>query len=274
MKNKMLRNGVEMPEVGFGTWKAGETDGFAVLSEAIRAGYRHIDTASAYHTEEAVGRAVAASGVDRSEFFITTKAWKDQLGYDRTLAAFDASCQALGMDYLDLYLIHWPRPDAACEEWKELDRGSWRAMEELYRAGRVRAIGGEQLPASPPGEPAGGVYSAPHGGPDRVSSRLCPVGDGEVLPGQPDPGGGMEPLGRQRLADDPLLAELAGKYGVSQAQICLRFALTAAWSPCPSRPTLDGCARTWRWTLPWRRRTWSGCGPCPQTGWSGLHPDK
>lgn len=104
MKNKMLRNGVEMPEVGFGTWKAGETDGFAVLSEAIRAGYRHIDTASAYHTEEAVGRAVAASGVDRSEFFITTKAWKDQLGYDRTLAAFDASCQALGMDYLDLYL--------------------------------------------------------------------------------------------------------------------------------------------------------------------------
>ena len=141
MKNKMLRNGVEMPEVGFGTWKAGETDGFAVLSEAIRAGYRHIDTASAYHTEEAVGRAVAASGVDRSEFFITTKAWKDQLGYDRTLAAFDASCQALGMDYLDLYLIHWPRPDAACEEWKELDRGSWRAMEELYRAGRVRAIG-------------------------------------------------------------------------------------------------------------------------------------
>ena len=74
-------------------------------SEAIRAGYRHIDTASAYHTEEAVGRAVAASGVDRSEFFITTKAWKDQLGYDRTLAAFDASCQALGMDYLDLYLI-------------------------------------------------------------------------------------------------------------------------------------------------------------------------
>ena len=136
MKNKLLRNGVEMPEVGFGTWKAGETDGFAVLSEAIRAGYRHIDTASAYHTEEAVGRAVAASGVDRSEFFITTKAWKDQLGYDRTLAAFDASCQALGMDYLDLYLIHWPRPDAACEEWKELDRGSWRAMEELYRAGR------------------------------------------------------------------------------------------------------------------------------------------
>ena len=141
MKNKLLRNGVEMPEVGFGTWKAGETDGFAVLSEAIRAGYRHIDTASAYHTEEAVGRAVAASGVDRSEFFITTKAWKDQLGYDRTLAAFDASCQALGMDYLDLYLIHWPRPDAACEEWKELDRGSWRAMEELYRQGRIRAIG-------------------------------------------------------------------------------------------------------------------------------------
>lgn len=81
MKNKLLRNGVEMPEVGFGTWKAGETDGFAVLSEAIRAGYRHIDTASAYHTEEAGGpERWPASGVDRSEFFITTKAWKDPAG--------------------------------------------------------------------------------------------------------------------------------------------------------------------------------------------------
>ena len=79
--------------------------------------------------------------VARSEFFVATRAWKDQLGYDRTLAAFDASCQALGVDYLDLYLIHWPRPDAACEEWKELDRGSWRAMEELYKASRIRAIG-------------------------------------------------------------------------------------------------------------------------------------
>lgn len=130
MKNKMLRNGVEMPEVGFGTWKAGETDGFAVLSEAIRAGYRHIDTASAYHTEEAVGRAVAASGVDRSEFFITTKAWKDQLGYDRTLAAFDASCQALGMDYLDLYLIHWPGrmpPARSGRSWTGGAGGPWRS---------------------------------------------------------------------------------------------------------------------------------------------------
>ena len=233
MKNKLLRNGVEMPEVGFGTWKAGETDGFAVLSEAIRAGYRHIDTASAYHTEEAVGRAVAASGVDRSEFFITTKAWKDQLGYDRTLAAFDASCQALGMDYLDLYLIHWPRPDAACEEWKELDRGSWRAMEELYRAGRVRAIGVSNF--------------LPHHLENLLEVCTVPpmVDQIEFHPGYVQWETvefcrasqilveAWSPLGRQRLADDPLLAELAGKYGVSQAQICLRFALDCGVVPLP-----------------------------------------
>ena len=233
MKNKLLRNGVEMPEVGFGTWKAGETDGFAVLSEAIRAGYRHIDTASAYHTEEAVGRAVAASGVDRSEFFITTKAWKDQLGYDRTLAAFDASCQALGMDYLDLYLIHWPRPDAACEEWKELDRGSWRAMEELYRAGRVRAIGVSNF--------------LPHHLENLLEVCTVPpmVDQIEFHPGYVQWETvefcrasqilveAWSPLGRQRLADDPLLAELAGKYGVFQAQICLRFALDCGVVPLP-----------------------------------------
>lgn len=196
MKNKLLRNGVEMPEVGFGTWKAGETDGFAVLSEAIRAGYRHIDTASAYHTEEAGGpERWPPPGVDRSEFFITTKAWKDQLGYDRTLAAFDASCQALGMDYLDLYLIHWPRPDAACEEWKELDRGSWRAMEELYPGRPGPGHRGEQLPASPPGEPAGGVYSAPMVDQIEFHPGYVQWETVEFCRGQPDPGGGMEPPG-------------------------------------------------------------------------------
>lgn len=261
MKNKMLRNGVEMPEVGFGTWKAGETDGFAVLSEAIRAGYRHIDTASAYHTEEAVGRAVAASGVDRSEFFITTKAWKDQLGYDRTLAAFDASCQALGMDYLDLYLIHWPRPDAACEEWKELDRGSWRAMEELYRAGRVRAIGVsnflphhlENLLEVCTVPPMVDQIEFHPGYVQWETVKFCRASQILVE--------AWSPLGRQRLADDPLLAELAGKYGVSQAQICLRFALDCGVVP----PAQVGR----RWT----DAPEPGAGLCPGGGGLGAAAD-
>ena len=274
MKNKMLRNGVEMPEVGFGTWKAGETDGFAVLSEAIRAGYRHIDTASAYHTEEAVGRAVAASGVDRSEFFITTKAWKDQLGYDRTLAAFDASCQALGMDYLDLYLIHWPRPDAACEEWKELDRGSWRAMEELYRAGRVRAIGVSNF--------------LPHHLENLLEVCTVPpmVDQIEFHPGYVQWETvefcrasqilveAWSPLGRQRLADDPLLAELAGKYGVSQAQICLRFALDCGVVPLPKSADAGRMRQNLALDFALEAEDLERLRTMPQTGWSGLPPDK
>lgn len=264
MKNKLLRNGVEMPEVGFGTWKAGETDGFAVLSEAIRAGYRHIDTASAYHTEEAVGRAVAASGVDRSEFFITTKAWKDQLGYDRTLAAFDASCQALGMDYLDLYLIHWPRPDAACEEWKELDRGSWRAMEELYRAGRVRAIGVsnflphhlENLLEVCTVPPMVDQIEFHPGYVQWETVEFCRASQILVEAWSPWAARGWRMI--------PCWRSWPENTGSPRPRSACASPWTAAWFPCPSRPTLDGCARTWRWTLPWRRRTWSGCGPCPR----------
>lgn len=261
------------PRWASGAWKAGETDGFAVLSEAIRAGYRHIDTASAYHTEEAVGRAVAASGVDRSEFFITTKAWKDQLGYDRTLAAFDASCQALGMDYLDLYLIHWPRPDAACEEWKELDRGA---------GGHGGAVPGrpgpghrgEQLPASPPGEPAGGVHSAPmvdqiefHPGYVQWETvEFCRASQILVE--------AWSPLGRQRLADDPLLAELAGKYGVSQAQICLRFALDCGVVPLPKSADAGRMRQNLALDFALEAEDLERLRTMPQTGWSGLHPDK
>ena len=251
MKNKMLRNGVEMPEVGFGTWKAGETDGFAVLSEAIRAGYRHIDTASAYHTEEAVGRAVAASGVDRSEFFITTKAWKDQLGYDRTLAAFDASCQALG-----------------------LDRGSWRAMEELYRAGRVRAIGVSNF--------------LPHHLENLLEVCTVPpmVDQIEFHPGYVQWETvefcrasqilveAWSPLGRQRLADDPLLAELAGKYGVSQAQICLRFALDCGVVPLPKSADAGRMRQNLALDFALEAEDLERLRTMPQTGWSGLHPDK
>ena len=237
MKNKMLRNGVEMPEVGFGTWKAGETDGFAVLSEAIRAGYRHIDTASAYHTEEEVGRAVAASGVDRSEFFITTKAWKDQLGYDRTLAAFDASCQALGMDYLDLYLIHWPRPLAFRDTYQEVNRETWKAFEYLLEKGYVRAIGVSNfLPV--------------HMEALLKTAQVIPMVDQiEFHPGwmQPETAAfckehdilveAWSPLGSGKLLEDPKLKEFGQKYGRSTAQICLRWCLQKGHLPLPKSVT-------------------------------------
>lgn len=132
MKAVKLANGVSMPMEGFGVFQIPEQECEQVVRNAIESGYRLIDTASSYQNEEAVGRAVKTCGIPREELFITTKAYIQEMGYDNTMKAFEDSLKRLGLDYLDLYLIHMPFRDYY---------GSWRAMEELYRAGRIRAIG-------------------------------------------------------------------------------------------------------------------------------------
>ena len=131
---RSLSNGVAIPRLGLGTYKAAQ--GFQVESQvaaALEIGYRGIDTARIYGNEDGVGRAIAASGIPRDELFVATKVWNDDQGYESTLAAFDGSMERLGLDVLDLYLVHWPQP--------LLMRDTWRAMEEVYASGRVRAIG-------------------------------------------------------------------------------------------------------------------------------------
>ena len=132
MEYVKLNNGVEMPVLGFGVYQVEETVCEQCVCDAIAAGYRSIDTASAYLNERAVGRAIRRSGVPREELFITTKLWVQDAGYESTKRAFAKSLERLQLDYLDLYLIHQPFGDVY---------GSWRAMEELYREGAVRAIG-------------------------------------------------------------------------------------------------------------------------------------
>ena len=132
MEHRILNNGVEMPVLGFGVYQVEETVCEQCVCDAIAAGYRSIDTASAYLNERAVGRAIRRSGVPREELFITTKLWVQDAGYESTKRAFAKSLERLQLDYLDLYLIHQPFGDVF---------GSWRAMEELYREGAVRAIG-------------------------------------------------------------------------------------------------------------------------------------
>jgi 2,5-diketo-D-gluconate reductase A len=133
MQTVKLNNGVEIPLLGFGVFQIPDAEECeqSVL-EAIHAGYRLIDTAAAYGNEEAVGKAIKKSGVDRKELFITTKLWIQDAGYENAKKAFERSMQRLALDYLDLYLIHQPYGDVY---------GSWRAMEELYKEGRIKAIG-------------------------------------------------------------------------------------------------------------------------------------
>lgn len=129
-----LNDGTDIPQLGFGVFRITE-DAERIVSEAIAAGYRHIDTAALYGNEEEVGRAIRASGIPREEFYVTTKLWNTDQGTQEAYDAFDLSFDKLGLEYLDLYLIHWPQP--------ELDRyvESWRALETIRETGRVRSIG-------------------------------------------------------------------------------------------------------------------------------------
>lgn len=133
MEYKILNNGVRMPLLGFGVFQIPDAEECEqAVFEALQAGYRMIDTASVYGNEEAVGKVIVRSGLPREEVFVTTKAWISEMGYEQTLSAFERSLVRLGLDYIDLYLIHMPFGDCY---------GAWRAMEDLYNSGRVRAIG-------------------------------------------------------------------------------------------------------------------------------------
>lgn len=137
-----LANGVNIPCIGYGTYKTEDNqDGLQAIGLAIEAGYRHIDTAQGYRNEHLVGTAIKESGISREAFFITSKLWNDNQGYAAALASFEETCQQLQTNYVDLFLIHWPIPIGHTHDWKQLNQETWRAFEQLYREGRIKAIG-------------------------------------------------------------------------------------------------------------------------------------
>lgn len=134
MKARELRNGVLLPAVGLGTWRSPSEDAYNAVLSALENGYTHIDTAMIYGNEEAIGKAIKDSGKKREDVFVTTKLWNSDQGYESTKAAFELSLKKLGMDYVDLYLVHW------FKGYENLS-ASWKAIEELYEAGKIKAIG-------------------------------------------------------------------------------------------------------------------------------------
>lgn len=142
MKEFRLNNGVSIPSIGYGTWRVPESElCYNSVKQALACGFKHIDTAAFYQNERSIGKAVADSGINRNEIFITSKLWNSEHTYERTLAAFDKTITNLGVDYLDLYLIHWPVPVDFKDNWEEANAETWRAFEELYERGKIRAIG-------------------------------------------------------------------------------------------------------------------------------------
>lgn len=274
MENFILSNGVEIPAVGYGTYLTSEKDD-GTIAAALSAGYRHFDTASFYGTEQALGDALKAAGVPRGELFLTSKLWKDEMGYENALAAFERSLQKLGTDYLDLYLIHWPRTDDLSAEWRQLDRDTWRALEELYRAGRVRAIGVSNflphhlrnLMETAEVMPMVNQIEFHPGYPQTYNVEFCKARG--ILPEA------WSPLGRTRVLQDDRLAGIAAKYGKTVAQLCVRFALQRGVAPLPkSSSPARMAANLDVFDFVISDEDMDRILTLPQFGWSGLHPDE
>ena len=214
-----LLNGVGMPRLGLGVYraKAGEEVENAVAA-ALKVGYRSVDTAAIYKNEEGVGRAIRASGVPREELFVTTKVWNKDQGYDSTIRAFEASLSRLGMDYVDLYLIHWPGNDR--NRYKE----TYRAMEELYEQGRIRAIGVCNFQIHHLEDLMGSCRIKPMVNQVELHPLLTQKPLLEFCRKEGIQVESWRPLMDGKL-DLPLLQELAAKYGKTPAQIVIRWHL-------------------------------------------------
>lgn len=145
METVTLVNGVEIPIIGFGSIIPEGRETITAVKNAVKAGYRHFDTAAIYGNEKSLGegirQAMSEEGLKRSDFFITTKAWHSERGYEKTYKAFEESLERLGLDYVDLYLIHWPANSTWYDDWRELNYDTWRALEDHYKAGRIKSIG-------------------------------------------------------------------------------------------------------------------------------------
>ena len=240
MKSYTLNNGVSIPVLGFGTWKAenGEIAYQSVL-EALKAGYRHIDTAAIYKNEESVGRAIQDSGITREEIFVTSKLWNTNHNYEQARQAFEESLEKLDLDYLDLYLIHWPNPKPLREndQWKIRNSEVWRAMEDLYLEGKIRAIGvsnflshhlaslletAQILPAVNQVRLAPGVYQKEVVDYCRSKDILLEA---------------WGPFGQGELFDKEEVKEIAARHGKSVAQIALAWSLAEGFLPLPKSVT-------------------------------------
>ena len=241
----ILRNGIEIPDIGFGTWNIpyGEVCERAVF-EAIRAGYRHIDTAGAYGNEKSVGLGVKAAireGLikDRSDVFITSKLWNTNRSYNKAFRGFDKSMRNLDLDYIDLYLIHWPANKVRYKNPDEVNAVAWQALEELYEDGRVKSIGVSNF--------------LPHHIEElKKSAKVLPMVNQielhvgymqeDVVEYNNNNGiitEGYSPLGTGAILDNTFLIELAEKYQTTVSNICISFLRKRGIIPLPKTTSPD-----------------------------------
>lgn len=232
-----LRNGIEIPDIGYGTWKT-PNDEVAISSVqcAIECGYRHIDGAHIYKNEEMIGKAIHNCGIDRKDLFITNKVWNLYRGYESTLKALDDSLEAMGLDYFDLYLIHWPANELGCENPRQVNRDTWQALIDAYKQGKVKAIGVsnfkihhlEQIMDMEIQPMVNQIKFHPGLTQDELV-QYCQEHDIVVE--------AYSPLGRTTILENEELKNLALKYHKTTSQISLRYILQKGIIPLPKSVT-------------------------------------
>ena len=277
MKEIILNDGNKIPMVGFGTYKATDESGYEVILNAIKAGYRLLDTAKLYENEEDVGRAIKESGIPREEFFITSKLDRNMLGYEQAKSEFEKTLKRLNTDYLDLYLLHWPRADYGnpdFEDWKRLDIESWKALEEMQKEGKIRSLGVsnflphhlQNLLDHTQVVPAVNQLELHAGYMQPVACEFCKK-HGIVLEA-------WSPVGRGRLQDNVILKSLAEKYNTSIPHLCLVYLYQEGIVVLPKSVSYERMKENMilddiliSEEDMWKIRT------MPQAGWGGEHPD-
>lgn len=270
-----LNNGVKIPCVAYGTYKAADENGADIIAAAVEEGYRYFDTASFYETEEYVAEAIRRSGLPREDFFIATKLWKEEMGYEEALAAFERSAKRLNTDYIDLYLIHWPKPTADYQDWKQLDIDTWRALEKLYKEGKVHAIGlSNFLPHHLDNilenceiKPMVNQIEYHAGYTQEATVQYCKQHDILVQ--------AWSPISRGRIFHDVTLVELAEKYQVSVPKLALRFCIQNGIVPLPKAASRERMRENMNlFDFEISDEDMKRINTIPQVGWSGEHPDR
>ena len=236
--NYTLNNGIAIPALGFGTWQtpSGDVAEQSVIA-ALEAGYRHIDTAAIYGNEKSVGLGIKKSGIPREEIFLTSKLWNTEHSYEKAKAAIQESLDKLGVEYLDLYLIHWPNPLDSRDNWEEGNAGAWRAMEEATDRGILRAIGVSNFHP----HHIKALFKTARITPAVNQIYLNPSDQQEdVVAFNKDNGilsQAYSPLGTGSILGNEDLKALAEKYDKTLAQVAIRWSLQKGFNPLPKSVT-------------------------------------